>query len=1048
MISIILGDILYHNYEGGDCFSSLMTKSRCQFSTIVDLGYRILRLGDISQVNGSVELIICSASLGIDNLKSLGRVLFNVRELLKVHDENIVTYAELMTSLVYSFRHYTIESIISVKEYVEYISEFSLLKEAMDIVVNSISFEDAVRKSFLQNGTEELIYLTCLLAESRFAIPDNLYSYVLRVLPQYKKAIFERYERYGACKIIQKEKCDLTFIPYILRNKVNLLGSVFSDNYKTLEQYYGDDINFVTPDIVTEIGDYAFLRCSANITISESIREIGIGAFSGFSGNIICKSPYYIMENNALLTASKDRLINLRSDQIEYTIPEGVVEIGDSAFSQCGSLKNVYIPDSVIRIGGRAFYKCSSLEKIIIPKFVQEIDIHAFGECMSLKSIECIDNRCYKTIDNVLYTANNELVCFPLGLRQTEFVVPNIVTSIAPFAFASSSLEDIQLPDAIMAIGDSAFSDCFSLKSLQLPDGITAIGNHAFSGCSSLKSLQLPDGITAIGNHAFSGCSSLKNIQLPNGITVIGDFAFWGCSSLKSLQLPDGVTAIGNHAFSGCSSLRNIQLPDGITTIGNHAFWDCSSLKSLQLPDGVTDVGNHAFSGCSSLRNIHLPDSVTAIGDHAFSGCSSLKSLHLPDGITAIGDHAFSGCPSLKSLHLPDGITSIGDHAFSGCSSLKSIQLPDGIMAIGDYAFSGCSSLKSIQLPDSIIEIGSFAFRKTSLKEIYIPNSVRKFGYGMFDQSLEVIYSDKLIDGVLYNEDRTEIIYFPRNDERTEYSIPDSVLVIAPYAFAYCSSLQHIYMSDMLKVIGDWAFVNCSSLKHVRISESVIEIGARAFEGCSSLEYIEIPQSVVKVGGWIFSNCLSLKIAKIPKSVKMVEPFIGCSSLNLQYDDKYYLDGIVFNKEKTEIIRFPNNRTEYSIPSSVIKIERYAFVCSSLEKLDIPEGVADIEFRAFFGSSLKSIRIPNSITRIAVETFSDCTSLQTVVLPDTITIIENGVFSGCSSLKTIRIPDSVVEIKDGAFRNCSLLENIQISDSVKIGKEVFEGCPIAKKMIR
>lgn len=125
----------------------------------------------------------------------------------------------------------------------------------------------------------------------------------------------------------------------------------------------------------------------------------------------------------------------------------------------------------------------------------------------------------------------------------------------------------------------------------------------------------------------------------------------------------------------------------------------------------------------------------------------------------------------------------------------------------------------------------------------------------MFSQSLEVIYSNKLIDGVLYNEDRTEIIYFPHNDGRTEYSIPDSVLAIAPYAFADCSSLQHIYMSDMLEVIGDGAFANCNSLKHVRISRSVIEIGARAFEGCSSLKYIEIPQSVVKVGAWAFRNC-------------------------------------------------------------------------------------------------------------------------------------------------------------------------------------------------
>ena len=94
----------------------------------------------------------------------------------------------------------------------------------------------------------------------------------------------------------------------------------------------------------------------------------------------------------------------------------------------------------------------------------------------------------------------------PPSLEQTEFVVPSMVTSIAPFAFASSSLENIQLPDCITTIGDHAFSGCSSLKSIQLPDGITTIGDHAFSGCSSLKSIQLPDCITTIGDHAFSGC--------------------------------------------------------------------------------------------------------------------------------------------------------------------------------------------------------------------------------------------------------------------------------------------------------------------------------------------------------------------------------------------------------------------------------------------------------------------------------------------------------------------------------------------------------------
>ena len=215
----------------------------------------------------------------------------------------------------------------------------------------------------------------------------------------------------------------------------------------------------------------------------------------------------------------------------------------------------------------------------------------------------------------------------------------------------------------------------------------------------------------------------------------------------------------------------------------------------------VKSTRDWAFADCKSLTSISVPDSVNAIGNGAFSGCSSLASINIPNSVTTIRGSAFCNCLSLTSITIPESVTSIEIAAFSGCSSLTNITIPDLVDTIGDHAFYNC------------------------LTSITVSENNKYFSS---------------LNGVLFNKDKTELITYPNGNERTEYTIPDSVTSIIEGAFAYCSNLITVKIPDSVTDITDKTFYVCSSLTSVTIPDSVTHIGYNAFKYCKNLTSIII----------------------------------------------------------------------------------------------------------------------------------------------------------------------------------------------------------------
>ena len=143
------------------------------------------------------------------------------------------------------------------------------------------------------------------------------------------------------------------------------------------------------PDGVKIIGDSAFPRCKslASIILPRSIVSVNGNPFARWNGCLQNESESFIYENDVLFNKDKTILIAYRAKDTNYVIPDGVIKIGDGAFSRCESLINIVIPDSVTSIGDRAFSLCSSLISIAIPGSVTSIGVHAFEFCRALRSV-------------------------------------------------------------------------------------------------------------------------------------------------------------------------------------------------------------------------------------------------------------------------------------------------------------------------------------------------------------------------------------------------------------------------------------------------------------------------------------------------------------------------------------------------------------------------------------------------------------------------------------------------------------------------------------
>ena len=247
----------------------------------------------------------------------------------------------------------------------------------------------------------------------------------------------------------------------------------------------------------------------------------------------------------------------------DVTLPETLKSIDSMSFEYCSELGTISIPNGVEQIGPCAFCYDHKLTTVLLPGSVTDIGYAAFSGCDRLAGIILDSTSAYSIYEGALISPDGRLISLFVGNNHTDFTVPQWVTAIDNYAFLRcTSLAEIEIPESVKTIGESAFSSCNSQLTIRCWEATTA---HQFALNHNIQYRILDTPLTR------------PDFRIPNGVKVIDDEAFAGIAA-KRIRLPEATKKIGSLAFSNCPNLIEIYIPEGCTSIADDAFAGVSKL--------------------------------------------------------------------------------------------------------------------------------------------------------------------------------------------------------------------------------------------------------------------------------------------------------------------------------------------------------------------------------------------------------------------------------------------------------------------------------------
>jgi len=380
---------------------------------------------------------------------------------------------------------------------------------------------------------------------------------------------------------------------------------------------------------------------------------------------------------------------------------------------------------------------------------------------------------------------------------------------------------------------------------------------------------------------------------------------------------------------------------------------------SVSVPDSIDGkpvVGVSAKAFPKSIRNLYLGENVRYIVGTL--NYPQLIRLGIGSSLEQFDTDMVRYLPSLEDIYIDNR----NEHLVVDSGVVYNKDMTKVLAAASAYP-------QLIEIPETVKDIEALSDSIYSNLRYYVADKSAYF---------------TTVDGVTYSKDMKEVITCDR-DKEGDFIMPDSVETIRDYAFAECTKLSSVKVSDKVTDIAYRSFANCSSLTSITLPKNLKSISAHAFEYDRVLSEAKLPATLEEIG-----DC-------------------------------------AFSQDALKSVTFGN---------SLMRIDSGAFSGNPLASVTIPDSVESIGGSAFANTDITQAFIGDSITELSSRVFGSCNNLTSVTLGARVGSIGESCFSDCSSLTDLTIKSPSVQVGFQAFKGC-LLNNFDDWD--KLSGEVENG---------
>ena len=820
----------------------------------------------------------------------------------------------------------------------------------------------------------------------------------------------------------------------------------------------------------------------------------------------------------------------------------------------------INIPETIIydgneytvrKVGSYAFNCQNELQSIYIPRTVTEVEPHAAIKAEKLNRVNVAD-------ESELVNIGEEAFKWCTGLKRFTFDGTSLkMNSIDKAAFRECTvLERFTWMGntTVKTIGHSAFYDCSALEKV-LWNGkseLKTIQDYAFFKCISLNNFEMPNTTLSVGNSSFRYNASLTNIHLSNSLNYIDEYAYGECG-FSQITLPESLANIQAGAFINNDFLQEIILPERLQGLGSAAFENNSKLESVTFHTAIETmtIGNNAFNQCPILNKVYITN-MNSFAQTNFNNAKAnpantsqhiydangkeIINVVLPKGTKYVNNNAFNGCAFIESIEMPATMDHVNDDIFVGCSALKDVycyaeEVPEFIGVNDptsmDEVFQnatlhvpfGSESLyqkdtswwgKFTKLlgcepkPTAVVEKIDLSTLTVNVKAgenyneqkltIYPAEAANvRIKYSTADRKVADIDENGVIKGVAPG---VTTIYYTANDGNGVtseckvivrnpeveyvgdiYYLFDKAKKEATVTSIYggknksleAEKVAQVYTGTVsipeqttfnavtydVKKVGGYAFTCQNELQALRVGAFVEKIEDNAATKAMNLNRVTVANAsqLVTVGKRSFMDCAGLQHVLFEGTTQYLDvidtaAFKNCAKLeDVIWEGKSKLrligDSAFYCDSKLETMKW-NDKCDLKI------IDNYAFYkCSSLNHFIMPNSTLSVGKYAFrYDAGLTDIQLSTSLSIIYDYAFGECGFSQ-IVLPESLKSMQAGAFINNSNLADITIPKKTEGIGAGAFENCSALESVTFKThetKLTVDKNAFNHCPVLSKV--